>query len=153
MRKFLLLTFFSVVAVFLLGGNLSSSDAGGQQFMAVCANGDGTLSTWVNSREEAYLIANDHQKQFSGHNVEILTQGTPLISVGEQACFSIHPTRREGIVRIENQCDVCRSFSIERKTETTEIEEIKMSFEAGKRRFFRTNGGEVTVTKEEACGN
>lgn len=151
MKRFILLAVFSVIAAFLLSGNLNTSDAGGQHFMAVCNNGDGTLSHWVTKREEALLIASDHQKQFNGHHVEVISQGVPLKKTGEQACFTILPTRRNDVVRIENECDSCRNFTIERKTDDSQDETISMSFEPGKRKFFKTNGGEVTITGEGNC--
>lgn len=144
-------SFFLVAALFVVAENYDVANADGINFMPVCNTGDGALSGWLPNRDDALIIAREHQQQNNGHNVEVVQQGAVLKKAGTEACYKVMPTRRDDVVRIANECDTCRSFSVERISENSEKEEITLSFEPGKRRFFKTNGGKVTITNEGDC--
>ncbi|MDI1241048.1 MAG: hypothetical protein PSX80_03905, partial [bacterium] len=64
-----------MVAVLAFGLQMPvTSQTVSSRFMAFCSDGDGALSDWVNTRNEAYLAGRDHEVAAKQHRWEILVQ-------------------------------------------------------------------------------
>ncbi len=150
MRIFAALAVLFSVSVFLLHDSTEIVSAQNLRYMVVCQDGDGALSDWLTTREEAYTVLRDHEKNFRGHRPDIVTRGNPTRTIDADACSIVEPGSREGVVRVENACGECRTFRL-RRTADGETIERDIEFEPGKRRFFRTRGGEVSILGESGC--
>ncbi|MBA2380043.1 MAG: hypothetical protein H0V76_10775 [Blastocatellia bacterium] len=148
---FALLVLFSV-GVFLLHDSSETVLAQNLRYMVVCNDGDGDLSGWLSTREEAYIVLREHERNARGHKSDIVTRGnpTPGADTDTASCSIVEPGRREGVIRVENTCGECRSFRMQRVAEGETIERI-IQFEPGKPRHFRTRGGTVSVLDETGC--
>ena len=99
-----LATSLIVVCVFLTIGTESSAvSVGNSWFMAFCSDGDGPLSEWVNTRNEAYIAGRDHERSFKGHRWEVLVQAGPGL-IRPASCALISDGEKPETVRLGNTC-------------------------------------------------
>jgi hypothetical protein len=122
-------------------------------FMAFCNDGDGPLSDWVNTRNEAYLAGRDHLKVAGTHRWEVLVQqGETLIRPA--ACALITDGEKPDTVRLVNTCGSCRKFTVSRTFSDGNVKSKQFTVKPGSNRFFRKIEGAVIKVEGEAdCPN
>ena len=122
-------------------------------FMAFCNDGDGPLSGWVNTRNEAYLAARDHLRSVGSHRWEMLVQqGETLIR--PTSCALIADGEKPGTVRLMNTCGSCRMFRVSRTFSDGTVKSKDFTVKPGSKRFFRKiEGAVINVDGEADCPN
>ena len=121
------------------------------RFMAFCSDGDGALSDWVNTRNEAYLAGRDHEVTAKQHRWEILVQQ------GETAprpvsCALITDGSKPDTIRAENTCDRCVKFFMTRTGDDGSVKSREFTIASKKSRHFRKLAGtRITVDSERDC--
>lgn len=121
------------------------------RFMAFCSDGDGALSDWVNTRNEAYLAGRDHEVTAKQHRWEILVQQ------GETAprpvsCALITDGSKPDTIRVENTCDRCVKFFMTRTGDDGSVKSREFTIASKKSRHFRKlPGTRITVDSERDC--
>ena len=151
MRTFTI-TIILAAAVLSLG---SGSRAGAEnlRFMAFCTDGDGELSGWLTSREEAYMAGRDHERSFRGHRWDVLTINAPP-RMGEPSCGVFAESSRENAVILVNTCSECKVFRLRRTVDGKPAKERDVKFKAKSARGFRNQAGWLlTVLGESDCPN
>jgi hypothetical protein len=121
--------------------------------MAFCNDGDGPISEWVNTRNEAYLAGRDHERSYKAHRWEVLVQqGETLIRPA--SCALVADGAKPDTVRLENICDTCRRFSVTRtmKDGTVKSKEFTVKGKSG-RTFRKLEGAVISVAGEADCPN
>src|SRR5688572_10001866 len=147
-----LATSLIVVCVFLsIGPDSSAVSKRNAWFMAFCNDGDGPLSEWVSTRNEAYLAARDHERSFKGHRWELLVQqGETLIR--PTSCALISDGEKPETIRLENTCGECRKFVVSRKLADGAVNSKQFTVKANSRRYFRKiDGSVITVDGASDC--
>jgi hypothetical protein len=141
-----------VLSAFLLflGGDAGASRQT-MRYMAFCTDGDGDLSGWLTSRNEAYLAGREHERMNRGHRWEVLVEGTETPR-RDEGCSLVSPGKREGTVRVENVCSACMIFRVARKAGDGTAREKDITFQANASRFFRTmQGAQFSILREMRC--
>lgn len=149
-----LATSLIVVCVFLSIGTDSSAVSGHNSwFMAFCNDGDGPLSEWVSTRNEAYLAGRDHERSFKGHRWEVLVQAGPGL-IRPTSCALVSDGEKPETVRLGNTCGQCRKFSVSRRLADGTTKSRMFTVNANSRRYFRKiEGAVITVDGESDCGS
>lgn len=137
-------------ALFLSGGNAGASRQA-TRFMAFCTDGDGDLSGWVTSRNEAYLAGRTHEQENRGHRWEVLAEGSETRPAGGH-CSVTAPGKREGTIRVVNVCTECRIFRVARKTSDGQSHQKEITFQPNSSRYFRTlPDTQFSILRETNC--
>lgn len=121
-------------------------------FQAFCVDGDGSLSDWVTSREEAYLIGREHERSNRGHRWEILVQqgDNPVLRV--PACARLTEDSTQNKLKLENLCGKCIKFTVTRKAADGATKTRDITIQPKKTRYFRNlPDSTVTVDAESDC--
>src|SRR5688572_19725541 len=149
---------FALAAVLMSVGLFTAYDdsakAGGSGwFMAFCNDGDGPVSEWVNTRNEAYLAGRDHERSYKAHRWEVLVQQGETL-VRPASCALVADGAKPETVRMENICDTCRRFSVTRtmKDGTVKSKEFTVKGKSG-RTFRKLEGAVISVAGEADCPN
>jgi hypothetical protein len=121
------------------------------RYMAFCDDGDGALSDWVNTRNEAYLAGRDHEVTAKQHRWEILTQQGETAS-REPSCALIADGEKPDTLKVANRCDRCVKFYLSRKGDDGSVKSREFTIESKKSRHFRKlPGSKITVDSERDC--
>jgi hypothetical protein len=120
-------------------------------FQAFCNDGDGTLSGWLDSRYEAYLIGREHEMANRGHRWDILVQsGETVIRV--PTCARLVDGSLPDTVRLENLCDKCVKFTVSRTRADGTVKSKEIKIDAKKSRQFRKlPNATIKVEGERDC--
>lgn len=152
MRTFTLLIVLCV-AVLSLGGEGRVGAAQNLRYMAFCTDGDGELSGWMTSREEAYMAGRDHERAFRGHRWDVLTIGAPP-RMNEPSCSLFSESSRENTVILVNTCSECKMFRLRRTIGNDSPKEKDVKFKAkGARGFRNLPNWTLAVVGESDCPN
>lgn len=121
------------------------------RFMAFCVDGDGALSDWVNTRNEAYLAGRDHERSARQHRWEVwIQQGETASRV--PSCALVADGSKPDTVQVRNTCDRCVRFYLSRTTSEGSVKSREFTFDPKKSRHFRKPpGAKVTVDAERDC--
>lgn len=121
------------------------------RFMAFCDDGDGALSDWVNTRNEAYLAAREHEVTAKQHRWEILVQQGETVS-REPSCALISDGSKPDTLKVENTCGRCVKFYLSKTSEDGSVKSREFTIESKKSRHFRKQpGSKITVDSERDC--
>jgi len=120
-------------------------------FQAFCNDGDGPLSGWVNSRDEAYLIGRDHELANRGHRWDVLVQsGETVIRV--PTCARLADGTKPDTMRLENVCGKCVTFTVSRTNADGTVKRKEIKIDANKSRQFRKlPGATIQIEGEGDC--
>ena len=120
-------------------------------FQAFCNDGDGPLSGWVNSREEAYLIGREHERANRGHRWDILVQSGETV-VRVPTCARLGDGTKPDTVRLENVCGKCVRFAVSRTNADGTVKRKEIKIDANKSRQFRKlPGATIQIEGESDC--
>lgn len=120
------------------------------RYMAFCTDGDGDLTGWLNSRDEAYMAGRDHEKNTRGHRWEVLVESSGTRTA--EHCSASSPGKREGIMKVENVCSECRIFRVARKMSDGSEKEKDITFQPNAARYFRLlDGSTLNIRREASC--
>jgi hypothetical protein len=120
-------------------------------FMAFCSDGDGALSQWVNSRNDAYLAGRDHERAFKGHSWEVLVHHG-AVEMRPANCAIVTDGEKPGTVRLLNTCNSCRKFLVARTMSDGTVKSKEFNVKEKSGRFFRKiEGAVITVAGEANC--
>lgn len=121
-------------------------------FQAFCVDGDGALSDWVTSREEAYLMGRDHERANRGHRWEVLVQQGDNSVLRVPACARLTEDAAQNKLRLENLCDKCVKFTVTRKAADGTTKTRDITIQPKKSRYFRKLPDSiVNVDAESDC--
>jgi len=121
------------------------------RFMAVCADGDGALSDWVNTRNEAYLAGRDHEVNARQHRWEIFVQQGETVS-REASCALVADGNKPDTTKVENTCGRCVKFFVSRTGNDGSAKSREFTINPKKSRHFRKlAGSKITVDSERDC--
>lgn len=121
------------------------------RFMAFCADGDGALSDWVNTRNEAYIAARDHQVTARQHRWEILVQQGET-EARPASCALVADGSKPETIKVANTCGRCVKFYLTRTTNDGSVKSREFTINAQKSRHFRKlPGSRITVDSERDC--
>ena len=143
------------IAVVLISGTIlfaaTPTDNVAPLFQAFCNDGDGPLSGWVNSREEAYLIGRDHELANRGHRWDVLVQSGETV-VREPACGRLGEGTKPDTMRLENVCGKCVTFTVSRTNADGTVKRKEIKIDAHKSRQFRKlPGATIQIEGERDC--
>lgn len=148
---------FAIVVVLVSGAILFGAPAVNEVspfFQAFCVDGDGPLTDWVNTREEAYLAGREHERGNRGHRWEILVQqgDNPVLRI--PSCARLGDGDKPDTLKLENVCDKCTTFTVSRKAADGSIKTRDITIQPKKSRNFRKlPGATVNVEGETDCPN
>lgn len=121
------------------------------RFMAFCSDGDGALSDWVNTRNEAYLAGRDHEATAKQHRWEILVQQGET-ATRPVSCALIADGSKPETIRVENTCGRCVKFFMSRTGDDGSVKSREFTIASKKSRHFRKlPGSKITVDSERDC--
>jgi len=122
-------------------------------FMAFCNDGDGPVSEWFNTRNEAFLAGRDHERSYKAHRWEVLVQqGETLVRPAN--CALVADGQKPGTVRLENVCDGCRKFTVTRTMTDGNVKSKVFTVKPKSGRLFRKmEGSVISVAGESDCAN
>lgn len=121
------------------------------RYMAFCTDGDGDLTGWLTSRDEALMAGRDHEKNTRGHRWEIVTEGNDRNRPAER-CAATSTGKREGVIQVENVCSECRIFRVSRRAGNEAAREKDITFQPNASRYFRLmDGAQLTIRRETGC--
>ncbi|MEQ1762163.1 MAG: hypothetical protein ABL984_03350 [Pyrinomonadaceae bacterium] len=121
------------------------------RFMAFCADGDGALSDWVNTRNEAYLAGREHEVTAKQHRWEILTQQGET-ATREPSCALVADGEKPDTIKVGNKCGRCVKFYLSRTSEDGSVKSREFTIDSKKSKHFRkTPGSKITVDAERDC--
>ena len=121
------------------------------RFMAFCADGDGALSDWVNTRNEAYLAGRDHEVNAKQHRWDILVQQGETVS-REPSCALVADGTKPDTIKVENRCGRCVKFYLSRTNDDGSVKSREFTIDSKKSKHFRkTPGSKITVDAERDC--
>lgn len=150
MRKLTIAAALAIAAFTFPGGTSVKSQAE-MRFMAFCNDGDGPVSEWVDTRNDAFLRGRDHERAFRGHRWEVLVQ-TAATDFRSPSCAIITDGNRPGTLRLENTCGECRVFRVSRTTADGKTATRDLTVKPNGRRFLRKlENSDVTVDGESNC--
>lgn len=121
------------------------------RFMAFCSDGDGALSDWVNTRNEAYLAGRDHEVTAKQHRWEILVQQGET-EARPTSCALVADGTKPGTIKVANTCGRCVKFYLTRTSDDGSVKSREFTINANKSRHFRKiPGSKITVDAERDC--
>lgn len=121
------------------------------RFMAFCTDGDGALSDWVNTRNEAYLAGREHEVTAKQHRWDILVQQGETVS-REPSCALVTDGSKPDTLKVENRCGRCVKFFLSRTGADGSIKSREFTIESKKSRLFRKlAGSQIKVESERDC--
>lgn len=121
------------------------------RFMAFCSDGDGALSDWVNTRNEAYLAARDHQVSARQHRWEILVQQGET-ETRPASCALVADGTKPETIKVSNTCGRCVKFYLSRTSDDGSVKSREFAIDPSKSRHFRKlPGSKITVDSERDC--
>ena len=121
-------------------------------FQAFCNDGDGPLSGWLDSRDEAYLLGRDHELANRGHRWDILVQSGETV-VRVPTCARLADGTKPDTMMLENVCGKCVTFSVSRtSTDGNSVKSREIKIDANKsRRFRKVPNTTIKVEGERDC--
>jgi len=139
-------------AIFAFGIQMpATSQTVSTRFMAFCTDGDGALSDWVNTRNEAYLAGREHEVTAKQHRWDILVQQGETVS-RVPSCALVADGSKPDTIKVENTCGRCVKFFLSKTSEDGSIKSREFTIEAKKSRHFRkTPGSKIAVESERDC--
>lgn len=143
------------IAVVLISGTILFAAApirdAAPLFQAFCNDGDGPVSGWVDSRDEAYLLGRDHELANRGHRWDVLVQtGETVTRV--PACARLGDGTKPETMKLENVCGKCVTFTVSRTTADGVVKSRDIKFEANKvRQFRKLPNAVIKVEGERDC--
>jgi len=149
-------TFVAALTLILvaMAGEISSVQTSAEtnsRFMAFCTDGDGALSGWLMSREEALLDGRDHERTTRGHKWEVWTQDGETTSRAA-VCSRIVPGEKPDTVSVENACGKCLKFLVARTNADGSVNAKEFTMKPNSRRTFRAvPKSKITVDTERDC--
>ena len=149
MRYFCAFVFGVIFHAFSLSAQAQSP---GTWHMAFCTDGDGALTEWVPSRDDAVIAGRDHEKASRGHRWEIFVQ-TGKVAVKTPGCAAIgDDPNRPDTVRVVNTCGTCRIIKVTRRHAdgTSKSKEFQVKPKST-RRFLKRPDSEIVVEGEFEC--
>lgn len=121
------------------------------RFMAFCTDGDGALSDWVNTRNEAYLAAREHEVTAKQHRWDILVQQGET-ATRPASCALITDGSKPDTISVENTCDRCVKFFMTRTGDDGSAKSREFTINSKRSRHFRKLAGtKITVDSERDC--
>jgi hypothetical protein len=143
---------FAFAAIFLAFVTSASAQPVGSRHMAFCTDGDGALSDWVDSREEALIAGRDHERANKGHRWEMLAQhGKVAIRPSTCAALAEDPSRPD-VVRVVNTCGACRIFRVARRNADGTVKSKEFTVKPkSQRRFLKRPESEIVIEGESDC--
>jgi hypothetical protein len=118
------------------------------RYMAFCVDGDGSLSGWLSSRHEAFLIGQEHERAFRGHRWEIMVQGEEP-SYPSESCSLITRGRGDNVLRVSNTCGRCMVFRMARTAGEEEPRFFELRLDPRRSRVIRMQANERLSTEGE----
>lgn len=153
MRTFALVSILVCVGVFVPFDRSASGASDRNWFMAFCNDGDGPLSAWMSTRNEAFLAARDHERAAPGHRWEMLVQHGAT-SVRPPACALLTDGEKPDTVKLQNLCGDCRTFTISRTTADAVKKTKQFTLKGkGQRHFRKIEGAVISASLEADCPN
>jgi hypothetical protein len=120
--------------------------------MAFCADGDGAISDWLNTRYEAYLIGREHERAGQSHRFEIWVQQGETAPAREPSCALIADGSKPDTMKVQNTCGRCVKFFVTRTTADGDVKSKEFTIKPNKSRHFRKlPGAKITVDSERDC--
>jgi hypothetical protein len=121
------------------------------RFMAYCADGDGPVSDWVNTRDEAYIAGRDHERTARQHRWEVWTQQGETIS-RPASCALVMDGAKPDTVRVQNNCDRCVKIFVARTSADGSVKSKEFTMNPKKTRYFRKlPDAKISVESERDC--
>lgn len=121
------------------------------RFMAFCVDGDGALSDWVNTRNEAYIVGRDHERAARQHRWEVWTQQGET-ATRTPSCALVTDGSKPDMIQVRNTCDRCVKLYLSRTTAGGSVKSREFTFDPKKSRHFRQlPGSKITVDAERDC--
>jgi hypothetical protein len=121
------------------------------RFMAYCTDGDGPISEWVNTRNEAYLAGRDHERGSRQHHWEVWTQQGETVS-RPASCAVVSDGTKPDTVKVENNCTRCVKFFVSRTNKDGSVKSREFTISPKKSRHFRKlPDSRITVDSERDC--
>ena len=121
------------------------------RFMAFCDDGDGALSDWVNTRNEAYLAGREHEVTAKQHRWEILVQQGET-ETRPASCALVTDGNKPDTIKVENTCGRCVRFYMSRIGDDGSVKSREFTIDSKKSRHFRKlQGSKITVDAERDC--
>jgi hypothetical protein len=144
---------FLISVIFVAGLQLPvSSQTVSTRFMAFCADGDGAISDWLNTRYEAYLIGREHERAGQSHRFEIWVQQGETAPAREPSCALIADGSKPDTLKVQNTCGRCVKFFVTRTTADGEVKSKEFTIKPNKSRHFRKlPGAKISVDSERDC--
>lgn len=144
----LILTLVTCATAVPTASNLPDSNT---KYMAFCTDGDGALSTWLMSREEALLDGRDHERTTRGHRWEVWTEDRGT-TVRASVCSRIMPGTKPETMVVENACGKCVKFLVARANPDGSVNAKEFTMKPNARRTFRSvPNAKLTVDTERDC--
>ena len=106
------------------------------RFQAFCNDGDGPLSDWLASRDDAYVIGRDHELNNRSHRWDILVQeaeGFTRVPV----CARLTDGATPDTLKLENTCGKCVKFLVSRTGTNENVKAREIRIDPKKSRHFR----------------
>lgn len=151
MRKIYFSLILLACALYFSGGGSAVKSEHEARYMAFCNDGDGPVSEWVVTRNDAYQRGRDHELAFRGHRWEILVE-TAAADFKAPSCALVSDAKRPGILRLENTCGECRVFRVSRRTADGQVKTRDLTVKPNGRRFIRKlENAQVAVEGESSC--
>lgn len=122
------------------------------RYMAWCNDGDGALTGWLTSREDAYIAGRDHERANRGHKWEVLVQDGNTEFRPSSCALVAEGSAKSGLVNVENKCGVCKTFRVTRKNAdgTTKTKEFTVKPKSS-RNFRKLPNSTIVVEGERDC--
>ena len=105
-------------------------------FQAFCNDGDGPLSGWLDSRDEAYLLGRDHELANRGHRWDILVQSGETV-VRVPTCARLADGTKPDTMMLENVCGKCVRFTVSRTGTDGTVKSKEIMIDGTMSRRFR----------------
>jgi len=130
---------FAIPVVLISAAFLFAAAPAGREFaryQAFCNDGDGPLSDWLASRDEAYIIGRDHELSNRGHRWDILVQqGEGVLHM--PVCARLSDGITPDTLKLENTCSKCVKFLVSRTSANEQVKAREVKIDPKKSRHFR----------------
>jgi hypothetical protein len=142
----------AIAAFFVACVMPTSAHVDDARYMAFCNDGDGALSRWEVSRDEAYIAGRDHERANRGHRWEVMIEhGKAAIRPASCSIVS-DDTERPDTVKIVNTCGACRIFKVTRQNADGSVKSREFKVKPnGQRHFRKIADAKIVVEGEIDC--